>query len=500
MSESAVREIAKLPGPPRRAMLANMREADRGALHLAVERWSERYGPIFRFDLGPRRIVGIADTDAINEVLRDRPHGFGRWREIGRVFEEQGMPNVFSVEGADWQRQRRLAVTALNSNHLRRYFDVVRTAAERLDRRLCDAARGGESFDIRPVLRTFTTDVITALAFGVDLNTLGQDGEQLQAHTMRVFQMAARRLVAPVPYWRWVRLPADRALDRSLAVVHRAVAGFIEQARARMAARPELLQAPENMLEAMLAAQAEDGSFSEREVVGNTLGFLLAGEDTTAYTMAWTIWLLACRPQIQARWAREAQEVLGQASVPVDYEAISRLRYGEAVLRESLRLEPVVPIHLAQALADTVLLDTHIPAGTRLVLVSRLAGLRAVSRAGELDPERWLKDDAEKQQTGRASGSRTGGAAPDQKSFLAFGAGPRFCPGRNLAFLEAKCALAMIASRFQVELDQSAPPVQESLAFTMIPKGLRVRLRERGTDAQRPTHVSAGVAEVGGGA
>jgi cytochrome P450 len=68
---------------------------------------------------------------------------------------------------------------------------------------------------------------------------------------------------------------------------------------------------------------------------------------------------------------------------------------------------------------------------------------------------------------------------PDQKSFLTFGAGPRFCPGRNLAFLEAKTALGMIARNFEIELDPAAPPVTELLGFTMSPKGLRVRLRER---------------------
>jgi cytochrome P450 len=75
--------------------------------------------------------------------------------------------------------------------------------------------------------------------------------------------------------------------------------------------------------------------------------------------------------------------------------------------------------------------------------------------------------------------------APDQKSFLTFGAGPRFCPGRNLAFLEAKTALAMIARNFEISLDPTAGPVTELLGFTMSPKNLRVRLRER-TPAAAP--------------
>jgi len=79
------------------------------------------------------------------------------------------------------------------------------------------------------------------------------------------------------------------------------------------------------------------------------------------------------------------------------------------------------------------------------------------------------------------------GGAPDQKSFLAFGAGPRFCPGRNLAFLESKTTMAMIALNLHIELDESAGPVSEHNTFTLVPKGLRVRLRERARE--RPTHV-----------
>ena len=60
-----------------------------------------------------------------------------------------------------------------------------------------------------------------------------------------------------------------------------------------------------------------------------------------------------------------------------------------------------------------------------------------------------------------------------------FGAGPRFCPGRNLALLEARAALAMLARHFEIVLDPAAPPVRERFGFTMQPTGLRVLVRPR---------------------
>jgi cytochrome P450 len=434
-----------------------------------AEEWCERYGPIFRFDLGTRRIVCVADIEAVNAILRDRPEGFRRSRELKRNADESGFSGVFVAEGEEWRHQRRLAVTGLNSNHLNRYFHVVRTSTERLYRRLKERAQGSPAFDIGRELTSYTVDITSALAFGHDLNTLERGDNELQKHIQRVFQIGGRRVSMPVRYWRWVRLPADRAADRSLAEIRRAVEKFIEQARVRMAARPELREKPENFLESMLAAQETDGAFTDDEVIGNTFTLLLAGEDTTAHTMAWTIWFLASRPETQARWAYEAHEVLGEHRFPVAYEAVERLRYGEAVLRESMRLKPVAPLMGVEPLEDTMVAGTLIPAGTRIMLLTRHASIHegGFERASEFVPGRWLDagDDAR--------------ATHNAKAFLPFGGGPRFCPGRNLAFLESKSAMAMIARNFALELDESNGPVKERLSFTMVPQGLRVRLRER---------------------
>ena len=464
---AATRSISDLPGPKGLPLIGNAHQMRSVNLHLKAEEWCGRYGPVYRFDLGPRRVVVLGDAEPINEVLRERPDGFRRWSEIESITEEMwGTAGVFSAEGDDWRRMRRLAVTALNSNHLQRYFEVVSTCAGRLHGRLERAAGEGAAFDVGEALSAFTVDVTSSLAFGHDLNTLERGDSELQGHLHRVFHMTNRRLFAPLPYWRRVKLPADRALDRSLAEIRKAVTVFMEETRGRIAARPELREAPENFLEGMVAAQENDGTFSDEEILANVFTLLLAGEDTTSHTMAWTIWSMACRPEIQARWAEEASEVLGAQAYPTEYETVEGFRYGEGVLRESMRLKPVAPITGVEPLAETEVAGVRVPAGQRLLLLHRYAGLRGVERAAEFRPERWLEDDDEL-------------PAPDQKSFLAFGAGPRFCPGRNLAFLEAKTALGMIARNFEIELDPSAAPVTELLGFTMSPQGLRVRLRER---------------------
>lgn len=464
----APRSIDDLPGPPRLPLLGNMHQVRPRELHTAAEEWCKRFGPIFRFDLGPRRIVGIGDLEAINTILRDRPEGFRRWRELQERSEETGVPGLTVAEGEEWRRHRRLVTSALTSNQIHRNFHIIRTSTERLQRRLSDAAQTGAAFDVGAELESFTVDITSALVFGHDLNTLERRDNELQGHIKTVMEGIGRRMGAPVPYWRLVRLPADRAADESRAEVKRAIQNFIEHARTRMAENPELREKPENLLEGMLAAQETEGALTDEEIVGNSFNLLLGGEDSTSHTLAWTLWLLASRPDVQTRCADEANEVLGEDRSPATYDAVKHLQYGEAVLRESIRLKSVSPVIPVEPLKDATVADTHLPAGTKLLLLTRFPGIdpKVFNDPDKFDPERWLRDD-------------DGKGEPDPKAFLAFGAGPRFCPGRNLAFLEAKTALAMIAQNFVVEPDDSGEPPREQFSLFMEPRGLRVRLRER---------------------
>ena len=152
----------------------------------------------------------------------------------------------------------------------------------------------------------YTVDVTSALAFGQDLNTLERDDDELQRDIAAVFAMLSRRINAPFPYWRVVKPPAERSGERSLDRLRDAIDGFIVDARARMVARPELFEAPENFLESMLAAQRE-GRYSDGDVMSNVFTMLLAGEDTTSHTLSWATFLLARDPAAQARLADEAR-------------------------------------------------------------------------------------------------------------------------------------------------------------------------------------------------
>jgi cytochrome P450 len=200
---------------------------------------------------------------------------------------------------------------------------------------------------------------------------------------------------------------------------------------------------------------------------------LLAGEDTTANTLAWMIHLLQRNPQALQRARDEVRRVAGDPAA-CSLDQMAALQYVEACAHETMRLKPVAPLLVFQALRDTVISDIRVPVDTLVWCVMRHDSVdeRFFPSAAAFDPQRWLGE-----------GGVARAATSAKRVSMPFGAGPRLCPGRNLALLEMKMAMAMLLGRFDIE-SVEAPDggeARERLSFTMTPVGLRMRLRERAT-------------------
>lgn len=464
------RTWADLPGPKGLPLLGNILQLDLKHLHRVLEQWAHEHGSMYQFRIAHKPVVAVTDTDLINEVLRKRPDAYRRLNAIEPVLKEMGINGVFSAEGDQWYRQRRIAMQALNNAHLRQFFETLVKVTGRLKARWDQAVAKGGLVKAQTDLTRYTIDVTANLAFGYDVNTLETDGDELQAHLERIFPMINRRINAPFPYWHFVKMPADRALEESLAFVHRAIRGYIAHSRARLANDPELVAHPTNFLEAMLATKDVEGSeFTDEEISGNVLTMLLGGEDSTASTMAWIFHFLMEHPDIQARVQAEVDEVLGKGEMLTDYRDHERLPYVEAVAFETMRLKSVFPVLFLGTNQDVELGGVQIPAGTAIFLLTRQCGMQeeAFASPHQFLPERWLVSRA-----GTHEGHNT-------KAFVPFGAGPRFCPGRNLALLEIKAVMAMLCRNFSISKPVHAKPVGEQFGFLMAPTNLSVDIHKR---------------------
>jgi cytochrome P450 len=461
----------RVPGPKPLPVFGNLLGVDRSQLHLRLEAWRREYGDTFRVKFGPRDVLVIADAQTIATMLRDRPEGFQRTDRLTSIAGEMGFTGLFTANGADWRRQRPMMMSAFDPAHIRRFFPSMVTVAQRLSRRWHAAAAAGHEIDLKADLMRFTVDIAAGLAFGSDVNTLESGEDVIQRHLDQVFPALFQRIVSPIDWWRIVKRPADRRLERALAALQVAVQDFIAQARARIAANPTLREHPRNLIEAMVVARDRDGSgLSDTDVAGNVLTTLLAGEDTTAHTLAWMIELLWRHPAALAPARDEVRGVLGDARVPSTLEQAQALDWLEACAHETMRLKPVAPQLPLQAVHDTVLAGVEVPAGTIVIGLLRAAATdaRVVERADVFDPARWIAGgDVHNASTKRVS--------------MPFGAGPRMCPGRYLALLEMRMAMAVLLGGFDIEHVGAADggPVREHLALTMSPLNLRMRLARR---------------------
>lgn len=463
--------IRDLPGPGGLPLIGNLHQIRFSRLHRDLEKWADRYGSIYRVRMGPSDVVVVSDRATIQKLLVQRPQAFRRTRAMESAATEMRLKGVFAAEGDDWRRQRRIVAAALNRAHLEDFFPRLVMTAERLRRRWRRAADQGASIDLCNDLMRFTVDVTVGLAFGIDANTLETPGPVIQRHLDRVFPTLHRRINAPFPYWRHMRMPSDRALDRALDSLEEEVNAMVRAARERMAEKPE----PTNFIEAILAAVEEEGSgFTDAEIFANAGTLLLAGEDTTANSTGWAVYYFMRYPEHFDRARREVDGIIAPAEAVETLEQTKQLPFIDAFNNEAMRLKPVAPLHVLEPVSDVELMGCHVPRGTPIMMLVRREATRDehFADAHRFDPERWLAKDKP--------------SPHDPRAFLPFGGGPRLCPGRNIALTQIRTVLAMLVRNFDIH--PAGAGVEERLAFTMFPANLRVRLvpRNKGNEGPPP--------------
>ena len=218
----------------------------------------------------------------------------------------------------------------------------------------------------------------------------------------------------------------------------------------------------------MIAARDAGGSgLDDSDVAGNVFTMLIAGEDTTANTLAWMIYLLSRTPAAMERAVSEVDGAISGDGIVHRFEQAGALSYLDACASEAMRLKPVAPVIFSQTARDTTVADIAVPAGTIVCLIMRAGAVDACHFPDpqSFDPARWLGADS----------------ATAKRVSMPFGAGPRLCPGRYLALLEIKMVMAMLLRSFDVQSVNAASGGQadEQMALTMAPEPLRMRLALR---------------------
>jgi cytochrome P450 len=460
-------QVKDLSGPKGLPILGVATKIDLPNLHRQIEEWADEFGDVYRLDFPFGNQMVITRPSMIQAVSSDRPNGFVRVKKMDRILRDGGVHGVFNAEGEEWKIHRSLVTKGLDVKHQKQFFPHLVATIEKLYNKWSKDAESGEPFDIQQDLLRFTVDVSVWLAFGYEINTLEQKEGVIQDHMEKIFPTIFERINMPIPWYRLFKSKSDREFDRAVEEMNKLVDKFIEDAQKKIEQNPELKEKPSNLIEAILVASETEDAIGPKQVRGNLLTLLMAGEDTTAHTLIWMIYELSALPDIQEQIRKEVDSVLLDKQLVTEYELNNKLRYIEAVANESLRFKPVAPIILHEAIRDTEIEGFEIRSGQKILTQYRHGALseKYFSEAREFKPDRWLKE------------SRC--PVHNTDAFTPFGAGPRYCPGRNLAILEIRSVIAMLFKNFNVELITPYEDVREIMAFTMMASGYNVRLSKR---------------------
>lgn len=469
VSTVAHRTLDDLPGPRAWPLVGSALELGATDVHEVFEDWSRRFGEVFGFRVGRQRAIGVRSPELVRELLQARPDSFRRFSALEGVARDLGFYGVFAAEGADWRRQRRLMNPSFHAPHIESFHGPIASIVERLFDVWDREAERGASVDALADLMKFTVDVTSIVAFGRDLDTVRNGSGKVQRHLERIFPAIGRRVVAPFPYWKVFPF-LERKVDRAIEGVRALMLELVADARARLAENPGAAERPATLLESMIVATDDEEAkepFTDDEVYGNVVTMLLAGEDTTAITIAWMLYYLALHPEVAER-ARHEVDAVVSGTVPTIAEA-KQLRYLDAIALEALRMRPPGPQLMLEARQDVVIAGVSVPKGTGVLVMLRMIQMNpeVFGDPERFRPERFLPD----------APAETKPHTP--RLMLAFGAGPRVCPGRGLALLECALLVGAVVKRYEVELVGRAEDVREVTTFTTQPRGLRVRFRRR---------------------
>lgn len=459
--------VKDLPGPKGIPLLGNALKIDVDNLHNQIEDWATEYGSVYQLKLVASKMIVITEPKIIQHILRDRPDGFVRMTKVDKILREGNVHGVFNAEGEEWKVHRSIVTKGLDVKHQKAFFDQMLISVERLYTKWKKDANSGHEIDIQQDFLRFTVDITTTLAFGYDLNSLEEKGGVVQDHMEKIFPMLFKRINDPIPWYKLIKSKKDRAYENALAEIDIYIDEFIENGRKRIVENPDLRENPSTLLEAILIAAESEEDFDDKEVKGNLLTVLLAGEDTTAHTLAWTIFLLAQHPEKQQAIVKEAENLITDGCWMKDYAMNHDYKQIEAVANETMRMRPVAPLLLFEPLSDFEVMDYAFPKGSLLLVQSRHAAMldKNFTDAGEFNPSRWLKESK----------------CPmhNLSAYIPFGGGPRFCPGKNLAMLEMKMVLSMLFKNFNIEMTTPCENVKEIMAFTMLASDYKVKLTNR---------------------
>lgn len=401
-----------------------------------------KYGGIVPLSLGGQPIFLVNEPDAVKHILQDNNRNYKKGMGFDNIEPFVGK-GLLTSEGDFWRQQRRLAQPAFHRKRIANLADIMLSATGQMLKRW-EIERG--TFDVAHEMMRLTLDIVSRTLFSTALRP--EEFETIDRILPPLLIEADKRANDPIGMREKLLIPAARAFDRNVAALNKIVFRIIEERRASGVTGDDLL----GML--MEAQDEETGaSMGDQQLRDEVMTILLAGHETTALNMIWTVYLLGQHMDVLQQVEAEIDAVF--EAQPVTADGLRSLPYTTAVIQESLRLFPPAWAITRQALANDLICGVPIPAKAMIMISSYVVHRHPDhwEAPEEFMPERFLDPHLRRHRF----------------AYMPFGGGPRMCIGSHYAQMEAMIILTMIVQKYRLILQNGLPPEKEA-AITLRPK------------------------------
>jgi cytochrome P450 len=433
-------------------VLGNLLDFRRDRIAFLMRAYRE-HGELVRAPVLGRNIWVATSPEIARAVLVTHNDAFQKFEALARFSRPLLGDGLITSEGEKHRRRRRLIQPGFKVGRLRKYVDamarraddtVKRWSGDRVDDLLLEMTRLTLAIASETMFNTATEKYTTAVGNAV------REGMDYIATEL------ARPIHVPLSW----PTPRHRRLHEAIATLDRIVYGIIRERR-------QSGVAVEDTLSMLLAARDEDdgSSMSDEDVRDEAMTLLLAGHETTASALTWSLYLLGRHRDVADRLAEEARTVLGGR--PPTFEDLEKLPVALRVFKESMRLCPPVYMVGREAKATATVGKWEVPAGTTF-----LVSIYGIHHRPDLypdpdrfDPDRFLPEREKDLPRG---------------AYLPFADGPRVCIGNHFALMEGQIVLAHLGQHFAFGAD--GPLVPHLARVTLRPRD-RIALSLRRRDA-----------------
>lgn len=392
----------------------------------------------------------VNDPEGVRHVLLDNAANYQKSIQLQRLTRPALGNGLVNAEGASWRFQRRTAAPMFQMRHIAGFAPVMAQVAETLVARWAALSEGAE-IDAADEMTRVTYDIISRTLFSNDVTM--QYAKMSQALALYLETQGRVSILRTLGMPDWVPTPSNLRAKGPLRYFRGELSRLIAGRRARLESDPGAV--PHDFLTMLLTTRDPEGGalFGEAEVFDNVMTFIFAGHETTANTLAWTLYLLALFPESDARVAAEAA-------------CEGERPYTRMVLEEAMRLYPPAPIISRDSKGPDVVGGIAIRPRTSVMISPWVLHRhrKLWEEPDYFDPERFAPGRREK---------------IHRFAYIPFGAGPRMCIGMGFALQEATIILAAILRRFRLEL-VAGHPIEPLARITLRPRyGVKMRVWRR---------------------